>query len=216
MPTPHGKPRPHLPHDHPIGFWEQRYAEAGWAYGTEPNDFVRECADRLSPGRVLCLGEGQGRNAVFLAERGFDVTAMDQSPMGLARANELAAERGVRITTVVADLEAFPIEPLAFTAIVSVFVHLPRPLRRAVHGRVMHGLAVGGSYVFEAYSPEQLQYQTGGPADPALHPSLEQLREELFQLEFDVARQVVRPVVEGRYHTGLASTVQLLARRATH
>ena len=212
----HGKTRPHLPHDHPIGFWEQRYAEPDWAYGTEPNDFVRECAERLAPGRVLCLGEGQGRNAVFLASRGFEVTAMDQSPMGLARANQLAAERGVKITTVAADLEEFMIEPLGFTAIVSVFVHLPQPLRRAVHQRVMHGLAVGGAYVFEAYSPEQLQYQSGGPADPALHPSLDQLREELFKLEFDIERQLVREVNEGRYHAGLASTVQVLARRATH
>lgn len=212
----HDKPHPHLGLDHPIGFWENRYAETGWAYGAEPNDFVRECADRLAMGRVLCLGEGQGRNAVFLAARGFEVTAMDQSPMGLARARELAAERGVQITTVAADLADFPIEPLAFTAIVSVFVHLPRALRREVHQRVMRGLAVGGAYVLEAYSPAQVHRQTGGPSDPALLASLDDLREELFQLEFDVAHELVRPVNEGRYHVGSASTIQILARRTTH
>jgi SAM-dependent methyltransferase len=213
MTPPHRTPAHSHPHPSPLGFWDQRYAEAGWAYGTEPNDFVRECAERIPPGRVLCLGEGQGRNAVFLASRGFDVTAMDQSRMGLARAEALAAELGVRLTTITAALEEFMIEPLAFSAIVSVFVHPPLILRRDVHQRVMNGLAVGGCYVFEAYAPEQVHYQTGGPKDPELLGSLATLREELFKLDFEVAREVVRDVTEGRYHTGLAASVQILARR---
>jgi SAM-dependent methyltransferase len=198
---------------HPLGFWEERYAEAPFAYGTEPNDFVREMADRLPPGRVLCLGEGQGRNAVFLAQRGFEVTAMDQSPTGLARANALAAERGVKLTTIVADLAEFMIEPLAFTGIVSVFVHLPQALRREVHLRAMNGLAPGGAFVFEAYSPEQVHYKSGGPSDPALLVSLDTIRQDLFELDFELAREGVRDVTEGRYHAGLAHTVQVLARR---
>jgi SAM-dependent methyltransferase len=200
-------------HPHPLGFWDQRYAEPNFAYGSEPNDFVRECAERIPPGRVLCLGEGQGRNAVFLAQRGYDVTAMDQSRMGLARAEALAAERGVRLTVVAADLADFMIEPLAFAGIVSVFVHLPQALRRSVHQRVMAGLAPGGVFVFEAYGPEQLSYKTGGPTDPAQLASLETVKEELFRLDFDVARDAVRNVSEGIYHTGLAATVQILARR---
>src|SRR5512147_3005516 len=99
-------------HPHPLGFWEERYAEVPLAYGSEPNDFVREVADRIPPGRVLCLGEGQGRNAVFLAQRGHEVTAMDQSRVGLGRAEALAAERGVKLTTIAADLAEFMIEPL--------------------------------------------------------------------------------------------------------
>ena len=165
-------------HPHPLGFWEERYAEGPYAYGTEPNDFVREVADRLPPGRVLCLGEGQGRNAVFLAQRGHDVTAMDQSPMGLQRAESLAAERGVKITTIAADLEEFMIEPLAFGAIVSIFVHLPHALRRDVHERVMNGLAEGGLYVFEQYAPGQNEYKSGGPEDPDRRPGLATVRED--------------------------------------
>src|SRR6185295_5974582 len=71
--------------------WDARYREQGWAFGTEPNDFLREQADQLPPGRVLCLAEGQGRNAVWLAQRGYDVTAMDQSAVGLRDASRLAA-----------------------------------------------------------------------------------------------------------------------------
>lgn len=200
-------------HPHPLGFWEERYSEEPFAYGTEPNDFVREMAERLPPGRVLCLGEGQGRNAVFLAQRGRDVTAMDQSAMGLQRARALAAERGVEITTIPADLDEFMIEPLAFSAIVSIFVHLPQALRRRVHERVMNGLAEGGLYVFEQYGPDQGSYKTGGPDDVARRPGLETLREELFKLDFEIGREVVRNVIEGTYHNGLASTVQILARR---
>lgn len=198
---------------HPLGFWDERYSEAPFAYGTEPNDFVREMADRVPPGRVLCLGEGQGRNAVFLAQRGLDVTAMDQSRTGLARAEALAQERGVKITTIAANLAEFMIEPLAFSAIVSVFVHLPLPLRRDVHERVMSGLAEGGVYVFEQYGPQQSQYKTGGPDELEKRPGLDTLRPELFKLDFEIAREVVRDVTEGVYHTGLASTVQILARR---
>lgn len=197
----------------PLGFWEQRYSEAGYAYGTEPNDFVREVADRLPPGRVLCLGEGQGRNAVFLAQRGHDVTAMDQSPTGLLRAEALAAERGVRLTTIAADLEEFVIEPLAFGAVVSIFVHLPPALRRAVHERVANGLVKGGVYVFEQYGPDQDRFKTGGPDDVTRRPGLATLREELRPLDFEIGREAIRNVVEGTFHSGPASTVQILARR---
>jgi SAM-dependent methyltransferase len=198
---------------HALGFWDERYSAVPLAYGKEPNDFVREVADRIPPGRVLCLGEGQGRNAVFLAQRGFDVTAMDQSRIGLGRAEALAAERGVRITTIAANLAEFMIEPLGFAAIVSIFVHLPLPLRREVHERVMHGLAEGGVYVFEQYGPNQNEYKTGGPDELEKRPGLEVLRPELFKLDFEIGREVVRDVTEGVYHTGLASTVQILARR---
>jgi SAM-dependent methyltransferase len=200
-------------HPHPLGFWEDRYAEPAYAYGTEPNDFVREVAEQIPPGRVLCLGEGQGRNAVFLAQRGFDVTAMDQSRMGLLRAEALAKERGAKITTIAADLDEFMIEPLGFSGIVSIFVHLPHALRRSVHERVMNGLAEGGVYVFEQYGPQQSQYKTGGPEEPDRRPDLATVRAELFKLEHEIAREVVRNVTEGVYHTGLASTVQVLARR---
>lgn len=197
------------PHD----FWDQRFAEDGYAYGSEPNDFVREAADRIPPGPVLCLAEGQGRNAVYLAGRGHEVTAMDQSPVGLARAEALARERGVRLTTVAADLAVFVIEPAHWQGIVSVFAHLPPPLRRRVHRAVAEGLAPGGVFVLEAYAPRQLEFGTGGPDDPERLAGVATLVEELAGLECEIAREVERDVIEGRYHTGRAATVQIVARR---
>lgn len=87
--------------------WDERYDGADYVYGTEPNEFLVSQIGQLPPGRVLCLAEGEGRNAVFLAEHGFAVTAVDQSAVGLAKAERLAAQRGVHIETVVADLAEF-------------------------------------------------------------------------------------------------------------
>jgi SAM-dependent methyltransferase len=197
----------------PEDFWDERFTEEGLAYGAEPNDFVREVADRIPGGRVLCLAEGQGRNAVHLAGRGLEVTAMDQSPVGIARAEALARERGVRIATVIASLEVFVIEREAWDGIVSVFAHLPPRLRRRVHRAVADGLCPGGAFVLEAYAPRQLEFGTGGPQDAERLAGVETLVGELAGLEFEIAREVERDVIEGRYHTGRAATVQILARR---
>ncbi len=196
-------------------FWNERYGRAaGHFYGTDPNAFLSSVAAQIPPGPVLCLAEGEGRNAVFLATLGHAVTAVDQSAVGLAKARDLAAARGVALTTVVADLAAFPIEPGAWSGIVSIFAHLPQPLRRNLHAAVGRGLAPGGVFVLEAYTPAQLAFGTGGPKDPALLMQLADLRRELARLELLVAQEIEREVREGTGHTGRAAVVQLLGRQA--
>src|SRR4051812_38221280 len=106
--------------------WDERYSRPGYAYGTAPNEFLAELAGLIPPGPVLTLGEGEGRNAAFLASLGPGVVAVDQSAVGLAKARRLAADRGLEIETVQADLAAFPIEPGAWAGVVSVFCHLPK------------------------------------------------------------------------------------------
>ena len=193
--------------------WDARYAEAGWAFGTEPNDFLREQVQLLPHGRVLCLAEGEGRNAVWLAGQGFEVTAMDLSSAGLEKAQRLASERGVQITTVCADLETYAIEPDSWDGIVSIFAHVPAAVRARVHGAVAGGLVPGGVFLLEAYRPQQIGRGTGGPHDDERMVDLARLRAELGVLEWVIAREVERDVIEGRRHTGTASVVQLVARR---
>jgi len=193
--------------------WDARYAEPGWTFGTEPNDFLREQAHQLPRGRVLCLAEGEGRNAVWLATQGYDVTAMDQSQTGLDKAQQLARERGVRIATECADLGSYVIEPGAWQGIVSIFAHVPTVVRRRVHAAVVDGLAPGGVMLLEAYRPEQIGRGTGGPPDDDRMLNLERLRAELGSLEWLLARELERDVQEGVRHTGVSSVVQLLARR---
>jgi SAM-dependent methyltransferase len=198
---------------HAVTDWDARYAEPGWAFGTEPNDFLREQAHHLPPGRVLCLAEGEGRNAVWLAGQGYAVTAVDISSAGLEKAKRLARERDVRITSVCADLASFVIEPGAWQGIVSIFAHVPVEVRQHVHAGVVTGLAPGGVLLLEAYRPQQVGRDTGGPSDDARMLDLERLRPELGALEWLLAREVDRDVLEGRCHTGSASVVQLVARR---
>ena len=197
----------------PPEFWDARYAEATLAYGAAPNDYLASVADRLPVGRTLCLAEGQGRNAVFLAERGHDVLAVDLSEVGLARARQLAEASGVEIETRVVDLGAFEIEPGAWDCIVSVFAHTPADVRRRLHSQVSGGLKAGGAFVLEAYTPEQTRRDTGGPSgEGAMNVTMtaDGLREELVGLRFDTLREIEREVVEGPYHTGLAAVVQAL------
>jgi len=196
-----------------VSFWDQRYAEPGFAYGTEPNDFVRESAARIPRGPVLALGEGEGRNAVFLAGLGFTVTAMDGSSVGLEKAARLARERGLSLATVCADLADFGIAERAWAGIVSVWVHLPPALRERVHAGVVRGLAPGGAFVLEAFAPRQLKLGTGGPQSPERLAPLATIVRDLAGLELEIAREVEREVREGRYHGGRSATIQIVARK---
>jgi hypothetical protein len=193
--------------------WDARYAEPQFAYGTEPNGFLASVIDRIPQGPVLCLAEGQGRNAVFLAQHGLAVLAMDQSPVGMERAAQLARDRGVALRTEVADLRDFVIEPGAWAGIVAIFAHLPPALRADVYRRVVAGLRPGGVFLLESYTPAQLALGTGGPKVPEMLVTLDTLRHELTGLSFDVAQEVERDVFEGHYHTGRAAVVQLVASR---
>lgn len=195
------------------GQWDERYSKAGFAYGTEPNDFLVSVADRIPPGPVLMLGDGEGRNGVFLAGLGYEVVAVDQSEVGLAKARQLAEDRGVRIQTRQADLRDYPIEPEAWAGIVSIFCHLPPSIRAPLHAAAVRGLRPGGVFVLEAYTPRQYGRGTGGPPTPELMMTLDALTDELAGLELLHAVELEREVREGTYHTGLASVVQLLARR---
>lgn len=193
--------------------WDERYARDGWAFGTEANDFLREEARRIPPGRVLCLGEGEGRNAVFLAERGYEVVAVDRSQVGMDKAQELARKREVSIETVVAPVEHLALKDGEWEGIVSIFFHLPPDLRKRIHAAVARGLAPGGILILEAYTPRQAGFDTGGPPHPERLVSLDTLHEELGELDFLVSREVERDVLEGRMHTGPGSVVQVVARR---
>ena len=132
--------------------WDERYGEAGFAYGTEPNDFLFENFDKLTRGKVLCLGEGEGRNAVFLASKGFDVTAVDLSQVGLEKTLGLAQQNKVTVKTVCADLSEFRIDENCWDSIVSIWVPLGSVVRRVVHQKVVKGLRIGGTFLLEAYT----------------------------------------------------------------
>jgi SAM-dependent methyltransferase len=194
--------------------WDKRYSGKAFAYGTTPNDFLREKAQYLPMGDVLSLGEGEGRNAVFLAGLGYNVLALDGSQVGLDKAQAFAKDRGVEIDTIHADLANYQIEKNRWDLIVSIFCHLPPDLRGEVHGQIAAGLRPGGCLILEAYTPKQLAYKTGGPPNAAMMMDLESLRSELGALDFEFAFEGIREVQEGAGHTGTGATVQLIARKS--
>jgi SAM-dependent methyltransferase len=202
--------------NNPVDFWNERYSAEEYAYGTAPNDFLAEVANRIPPGRVLCLAEGEGRNAVFLAEKGYQVVGVDASPVGLEKARRLAASRGVEVETIVADLANFDIAPDSWSGIVSIWAHLPPPVRKRLHRQAVDGLVEGGAFVLEAYTPAQLAFGTGGPPVAELMMDLKSLREELAGLDFVIAREMERDVREGMFHGGRSAVVQILAFKQSH
>lgn len=193
--------------------WDQRYSVADYVYGTQANDFLDSVWQRLPAGRVLCLAEGEGRNAVFLAEQGFEVVAVDSSAVGLAKLQHLAQQREVKVETICADLAEFVIAREAWSAVIAIFAHLPRAVRAPLHRRVVEGLQPGGMFVLEAYTPAQLQYKTGGPATIELLMDLPTLSDELRGLDFHIAREIEREVQEGLLHRGRSAVVQILASK---
>lgn len=194
--------------------WNERYSEEGFAYGTAPNDFLVEQRSRLpSNGTCLALADGEGRNGVWLAGLGLEVTAVDLSEVGLTKAKRLAEEAGVRITTQVADLGVFDLGEASWDAIVSIWAHVPAPLRASLHARVVRALRPGGVFVLEAYTPAQIALGTGGPKDPSMLMTLAGLREELAGLEIENGEERERMIDEGKYHQGKSAVVRLVARK---
>ena len=193
-------------------FWDDRYRGETYVYGEEPNEFLRAVASRIPHGRVVSLGEGEGRNAVFLASLGYAVTAVDSSAVGLHKAGLLAARHGVSIELVQADLEDYEL-PAGLSGVVSIFLHVQAALRKRLLTRLPDVLVPGGVFVLESYRPEQLALGTGGPRDAALLPTLAELKTELSPLDLEIAAEVDREIHEGTFHDGPSATVQIVGRR---
>lgn len=195
-------------------FWDERFSGSEFIYGTQPNAFLVEQAHRLEPGaQVLVPGDGEGRNGVWLAGQGMEVLSVDGSQVGLDKAKRLAAERGVTIATEVADLTTWSWPTGRFDAVVSLFLHL-RPSERAlVHARMIEALRPGGLVILEAFRPEQLAYASGGPRDPAMLYTAEQLKADFGGAEILHLEGVLATLDEGEFHQGPGATVRLVARK---
>jgi SAM-dependent methyltransferase len=195
--------------------WDERYASVEFAYGTRENDFLREQVEAgdWRPGRALCLAEGEGRNGLYLAKRGWSVTGVDQSRVGLEKFERMAAEARVEVTTVTANLADFELGNARWELIVSIWCHVPSTLRRTLHASLVRALTPGGHLVLEAYHPRQLDLKTGGPptADPMM--TVEGLRQELVGLRFLVAEELEREIHEGPFHNGPSAVTRVVAER---
>ena len=197
----------------PRTMWDTKYGEESYFYGTQPNDFLKENVGKIPKGRVLCLADGEGRNSVFLAQQGYDVTAVDSSAVGMRKASALAKSKGVSVTTIVADLNDFDLGEGMWSGIVSIFCHLPSTLRGKVHGSIAPALSPKGVFLMECYSPDQLEFGTGGPKNRDLLVTALQAEQELAGLLFSHLKQCTRTIVEGQGHNGQSAVTQVIAAK---
>lgn len=194
--------------------WDQRFAGEDFAYGLAPNRWLEEVAAKaIEPGgRVLSLGEGEGRNAVFLARLGFSVDAVDASSVGLEKARKLASEAGVAIHTTVADLADYHPEEAAYDAVVLIYIHLPPALRPRMHLLVQKALKPGGVVILEAFTPRQLGRPSGGPPVTEMLYEPAQLRSDFPALLWETLCEQEVVLDEGRLHRGPAVVVRGLGK----
>ena len=194
--------------------WDARYAAEDYLFGTEPNEYLRAQARRLSPGlQALAVGDGEGRNAVWLARQGLEVTLVDISPVGLAKAHRLAERHGCRVTTIAADLTRWDWPTAAFDLVVEIFVHVPTDGRRTIHRAMAAALRPGGLALVEAFQKGQTARASGGPRTRPLLYDAASLAEDFAALETLELLEGTVLLAEGSKHRGPAAVVRYLGRR---
>ena len=176
------------------GAWDERYAESDLLWGAEPNRLFAEVTRRLEPGRALDLAAGEGRNAIWLARQGWDVTAIDFSPVAVERGKAIARDLGAEVRFEVADLHDYEPEPGAFDLVAILYLHVDPDLRRTVHRRAAEALAPGGTLVVLGHDVRNIDEGVGGPQDPSILLSPALVSNDLSGYEVERAETVTRTV----------------------
>ena len=195
--------------------WDERYSVDGYLFGTEPADFLVANAHFLAPGsRVLAVADGEGRNSVYLAQNGHDVSAMDASPVAVAKARQLAADRGVEIDFRIADILTWDWTPDAHDAVVAIFIQFLSPeLRPDVFEGLQRTLRRGGRLLLHGYRPEQVALGTGGPPDPTFMYTEEFLRDSFGGMDIERLESYDTEIDEGAGHVGQSALIDLVATK---
>jgi len=195
--------------------WDKKFSREGYFYGFEPNAFIASKTDLLvSQGEVLCLGEGEGRNAVFLASQGFDVTALDASPIGMSKALMMATNKGVSFQVELLDLQQWK-PTKSYDAVVTSYLHLEDPLRTRAFRQALQTLKTDGYFIGEFFSLNQIPRESGGPKKPELLYTLASL-ESIFSTEdceiIHLKEEDV-PLDEGVGHQGDALVIRVIVKK---
>lgn len=193
--------------------WQARFAGPDYAFGKAPNYFLQSCRELLPRrGQALAVADGEGRNGVWLAQQGLDVVSLDFSPAAQAKARALAAERGMKVTFVQADVHVWDYPEAVFDVVVEIFAQFSLPAQRAIKWRgLRRALKSGGLLIIQGYTPKQLQYGTGGPKRQEnlyTRPMLEQEFGDFRNLKIV---EEERDMHEGASHAGMSAVIGLTA-----
>jgi SAM-dependent methyltransferase len=205
--------------DQPANRWEQRYDHPRYYYGEEPNAFLAAYLPSLPPGTLLCLAEGEGRNAVHAAALGHRVLAVDSSTVGRRKALELAARRGVSLDYRCADVLAddWTLDPWhrqPWDAIALCFAHLEPADAATMHARVAAALRPGGVLLLSSFSKAQFGRSSGGPPRLEWLHDLAELRSQFPPLVWEHAVEREVELAEGMGHRGAAMVIEMIGRRS--
>ncbi|MCA8882878.1 MAG: class I SAM-dependent methyltransferase [Rhodobacteraceae bacterium] len=195
--------------------WEERFATEDYVYGKAPSQFLMRHAEFLAPGaRALSVADGEGRNSVFMAERGLRVDALEFAPSAIAKAQRLAAERDVGVTSIRADVLEYDWADAAYDLVAGIFIQFVGPAERA---RMFQGMArtlrPGGLLMLHGYRPEQVGYGTGGPPDADNMYTEDLLRGAFPGWAVSVCDSYDAVLNEGAGHAGASALIDFIARK---
>lgn len=198
--------------NNPADFWDDRFGQEEFIYGTQPNMFFKEQLDKLQSGTLLLPAEGEGRNAVYAATKGWTVSAFDISEKGKEKAMLLAKQNHVSIDYKVEGVLDYKSNS-KFDAIGLCYVHFPVNIRKQANQDVLQFLKQGGVVIFEAFAKAQLKNNSGGPKNEAMLFSIEEIKDEFQQLEFEILKEETIQLSEGNYHKGEAEVIRFIGKK---
>lgn len=200
-----------------MSMWDERYAQDGYLFGTEPNAFLVSQRHLLKPGMsCLAVADGEGRNGVWLAQQGLQVLSVEASPVALEKAKKLASQRGAKVEFEQADLAQWQWGENRFDAVAAIFIQFAPPaLREQMFAGIKRCLKPGGLLLLQGYTPRQLEYKTGGPPVAENMYTEMLLRNAFGGMEILHLREHDDHIGEGTAHSGMSALIDLVARKIT-
>ncbi len=194
-------------------FWNDRYAEKEFAYGTLPNEFLKEQLEKLPSGKILFVCEGEGRNAVYAAKQNWNVEAFDLSEEGKRKAHLLAEQNTVTLNYQIQDATTIEYPENSFDVVALIYAHFPETIRKSVHQKIVRWLKPNGLVIIEAFNPNQLNNASGGPKDASMLYTKEILRNDFDDLVVQQLSTAVIELKEGKYHIGKADVIRFTGKK---
>lgn len=198
--------------------WNERYDSELFAYGTTPNHYLKQQLDRLDPGSILFPAEGEGRNAVFAATKGWQVSAFDISINGRKKALQLAQQNQVAIDYQVGELSTLHYQKEEFDVIALIYAHFPADIKSSLHQTLQQYLRKGGLIIFEAFSKNHLEYiakneKVGGPKDIESLFSIDEIKTDFPDYDIIELQETEIELQEGLYHNGTGSVIRFVGKK---
>lgn len=198
--------------------WNERYAEAGYAYGSAPNEFFKSQLELLPTGKILLPADGEGRNGIYAAQLGWEVTSFDISIEGRKKAMQIANDQGVEIDYLVGDFRTFDLKPKYYDVLALVYAHFPAQDKSAFHRELTSYLKPGGTVIFEAFSKSHLALvqenpSVGGPRNIDMLFSLDEIKTDFVDFNFDYLKEETIDLHEGKYHNGQGAVIRMVAKK---